>query len=257
MPPLNRVIGINLLNLSQSMTSSMRQARVDHIRQNMGGLPNTKDKNFYENFQALMNAFLAACGGDAGYAQLLMSELSDKVFGDQPADRIDYDLVENLKATLKDTNVDFGPDGVTATEFLHVAVIPADRVSTGAKQAGPNSLQRIATRLNVPVTRMYAGMRRQSQWQAQIDMGSKPHWLYSSQPPPSSLQAVRPAEREIIEDAVMSPLLSHPCASRRTEFRKRKRSTTPVQYLNQPMPQTVEMIRELLPARMDRCGSPL
>ena len=57
-----------------SMTTSMRQARVDHICQNMGGLPKTKDKNFYENFQCLMNVFLAACGGDAGYAQLLMSE---------------------------------------------------------------------------------------------------------------------------------------------------------------------------------------
>ena len=40
----------------------------------MGGLPKTKDKNFYENFQGLMNMFLAACGGDAGYAPLLMSE---------------------------------------------------------------------------------------------------------------------------------------------------------------------------------------
>ena len=88
-----------------------------------------------------MNVFLAACGGDVGYAQLLMSELTHKVFGDQSADRIDYDLVENLKATLKDTNVDFGPDGVTATEFLCAAIIPADRVSTVAKQAGTNSLQ--------------------------------------------------------------------------------------------------------------------
>ena len=103
----SRVIGINLRSLSQSMPGSMRQARVG---QNMGGLPNTKDKNFYENFQALMNAFLAACGGDAGYPQLLMSELGNKVFGDQAADHIDFDVVENLKATLKDTNVDFGPD---------------------------------------------------------------------------------------------------------------------------------------------------
>ena len=133
----NRVIGINLCNLSESMTSSMRQARPDPIRQNMGGLPNTKDNNFYEHFWALMNVFLAACGGDAGYAQLLMSKLGDKVFGDQSADRIDYDLVENL-TTLKDTTVDFGPDGVTATEFLCVVVIAADRVPKVVKQAGTN-----------------------------------------------------------------------------------------------------------------------
>ena len=114
------------------MTTSMRQARVDHIRQNMGGLPKTKDKKFCENFQALMNVFLVACGGDAGYAQLLMSALGDKVFGDQLADRIDYDLVENLKATLKDTNVDFGHDGVTATKFLCAVVIPDTTPITNA-----------------------------------------------------------------------------------------------------------------------------
>ena len=43
----NRVIGINLRNLRQFMTTSMRQTRVDHMRQNMGRLPKTKDKNFY------------------------------------------------------------------------------------------------------------------------------------------------------------------------------------------------------------------
>ena len=47
----NRVIGINLRNVTRSMTTSMRQARVDHIRQKMGGLPKTKEKNFYENFR--------------------------------------------------------------------------------------------------------------------------------------------------------------------------------------------------------------
>ena len=201
-----------------------------------------------------MNVFFAACVGDAGYAELLMSELGDKAFGDQLVDRIDHDLVENLKATLKDTNVDFSPDGVTATEFLCAAIIPADRVPKGVKQAGTNCLQRVATLLNVPVTRMYAGMQRRLQWQAQIDMGSKPPWLHSSQPSPSSLQAVRPTEREIIEDAVMSPLLSHRSASRHTPFGKRKRSMTPLQYLNQTLTQTVEMIRELLPERTDRCG---
>ena len=45
-----------------------------------------------------MNVFLVAYGGE-GYAQLLMSELSDKVFGDHPADCIDYDLVETVKAS--------------------------------------------------------------------------------------------------------------------------------------------------------------
>ena len=87
-----------------------------------------------------------------------MSELGDKVFGDQATDRIDFDLVENVKATLKVTDVYFGPDAVTATEFLCVVVIPADRVPKGVKQAGNNCLQRIATRLNVPVTRTYAEM---------------------------------------------------------------------------------------------------
>ena len=130
-------------------------------------------------------------------SNLLMSEWGDKVFGDRAANRIDFDLVENLKATLKDTNVDFGPDVVAAAEFLCAAVIPAHRVPKVVKEAGANFLQRIATRLKVPVTRMYAGMQRRSQWQAQIDMGSKPHWLYSSEPPPSNLQAVRPAERTI------------------------------------------------------------
>ena len=55
--------------------------------------------------------FLAASGGDAGYAQLLMSELGDKVFGKENVDDIDHDLVENLKATLKDMNRCFRPEG--------------------------------------------------------------------------------------------------------------------------------------------------
>ena len=202
-----------------------------------------------------MNVFLAQCGGDAGYGQLLMSQLSDKFFGDRPAYRIDYDLIKNLKATLKDTNVDFGPDGVTASQFVGVTVIPSDRGSTGAEQTCPNNLQHIATGPDVLNTRLYAGMQRRFEWQAQRDMGSKSHWLYSSQPPPSNLQGVRPTEREIIEDAIMSPLLSQPSASRRTQCGKRKRSSTPMHYLNQPLRQIVEIIQELLPERTDCCGN--
>ena len=35
----------------------MQKARIAKIRQNMSGLPNTKNKNCYENFQALVNVF--------------------------------------------------------------------------------------------------------------------------------------------------------------------------------------------------------
>ena len=54
----------------------------------------------------------------------------------------------------------------------------------------------------------------------------------------------------------MSPLLSHPSAPHRTQFGKRKRSSAPLQYLNQPLTQRVEMIKEVLPERPDRRGKP-
>ena len=52
----------------------------------------------------------------------------------------------------------------------------------------------------------------------------------------------------------MPPLLSHLLASRHTQFGRRKRPSTPLQYLNHPISQTVEAIKRLLPDQMDRCG---
>ena len=45
------------------MPATMQKVRIDNIRQNMSGLPNTNNKNFYDNFLASMNVFLATRWG--------------------------------------------------------------------------------------------------------------------------------------------------------------------------------------------------
>ena len=101
---------------------------------------------------------------------------------------------------------------------------------------------------------MAAGQKLRIEWETQSAIGKKPNWLESVQPRATSLHAISLREQAAIKAASLHPSVSYPSTTRKTAL-GRKGAAMPVHFLLHPWAESCDLIRGLLPAKVNKAGA--
>ena len=237
--------------------------------------------------RAIVSIVIGVSQENGAYAKLVMDSAKDMLFGPDPQ-KLETALGDNRKAAVGMIRADHTPGGWTALRFLAACAAPANQDPNSPK--GPkgqlaislrgcpppppppfgltsrafwdalpfsatfSAISGLGTVMGLSEDSMAAGQKLRITWEAQSAIGKKPNWLESVQPCAMSLHAISLREQAAIKAASLHPSVSYPSTTRKTAL-GRKGAAMPVHFLLHPWAESCDLIRGLLPAKVNKAGA--
>ena len=200
-PSPQRVRGVSLRDLSESLSSDVASRMAEEVQSTQGDpLPgDLNDRHADLAARALANVLLLAAKGSHTLATDIWENVNRRVLGEGPGSITDTVIVDGIQDALHLLRDNTGPQGVTCRDVVLAACVPKTKPlgddaprAVKPKDFRTHSLQAIADRLGVDVSRMHSGASRRAHW---ISREPNPLYTYSPEftvPDPPAYLVCRP-----------------------------------------------------------------